>query len=521
MIGPQITGNNWGASANAVSNLDLTNGGTEDVVRDIFTDHASDKIVFIPGQGYAYFEDSIWKKDKNEIRAKQLADDIPRLLRQKAREYFWDPQIEKKFSDAASQYSTAKSRASIVRAAKHHPKLQFNAKFEGEHSELLSLGNGVFDLDKGALRSLNSGEHLTLRSPVVYDSEAKCPLWERFVAKITGGDAEKAAYLQRLAGSTLINRNGNCLLLQGGDEDLQVFIKTISQVLGGYGAFTTSRNLFTRQSTPPEFSKNFRNRRLIFCESSPGRNRREQNILPMLDSAWEAILYTVPKCTMPSLWVVLKHGTRLDTSNERVWNDTQVFTFESSPAEASSLVGKGFREEYSGILNWILVGYRMFKHNGFAPPQSLTDEKNQIRRTVDPIWHYCNRICVQGAGLRVGSTALYSHFKKWCQAFGYLGGSHKSFSIKAQEFFGETGKNGIGNKYFDGVAIGDSSWEEFMPISVPNRTTIEVFQAGSQENILQTEEMHLDSGDELPEDWFDYPLEVSDYVRTDECLDED
>lgn len=520
MIGPQISGNNWGQSANAVLNLDLTNGGTEDIVRDIFAEHASNEIVFIPGQGYAYFDGLIWKKDQNEIRVKQLADDIPRLLKQKAKEYFWDPQIEKKFNDAALQYSTAKSRAAIIRAAKHHPKLQFNSKFEGEHPELLSFGNGVFDLDIGALRPLVAGEHLILNSPIPYDPEAKCPSWGNFVAKITGGDAEKAAFLQRSVGSVLRNGSGDRLLLQGEDQDIQVFIRTISQVLGGYGASTTGRNLFARQSNPPEFSGKFRNRRMIFCEAGPGGNRRDQNLLLMLDSFEEAVPYDDLKHTLPSVWIVLKSGTRLDTSNERVWNETQAFVFEGAH-DASNLVHQGFREEYSGILNWILVGYRAFKEKNFAPPHCLLHVKDEIRRAVDPIWYYCNRICVQGAGLEVGSTALYEHFRKWCHTFGYLTVSQKSFSIKAQEFFGETGKNGLGNKYFKGVAIRKSSWQEFEPISVPNRTIIENLKAVGQENISITEEMYMDSGDELPEDWFEDPVEDADHVRTDECLDED
>lgn len=452
MIGPQISGNNWGETAGAVSKFALWDGATEDVVREVLVEHVLGKIVVLPGRRFAYLEGSFWENDRDEIRVKQLAGDIPQLLRQKAAEYSWDPAIERKFNHAVLQYSSAKSRAEIIRAVKHHPKLQFDLRFEGEHPELLGLGNGVFDLNQGALRTFNPGEHLALGSRVAYDSRAKCPSWEQFIRKITGEDVEKAAFLQRAIGSSLAG-TGNCLLLKGESETIQVFIQGISQVLGRYGALVPSLKLCRTHSVSPELSKNLRNRRTIFCEASPGSNQRERNLLYKLRLAGDEKQFAMPKYTMPSVWVTLSNGTRLDTSNERIWNETQVFAFEGLPTETISLLVQNIQAEYSGILNWVLEGHRMFKAKGFAPPNSLAQVRDEIRSAIDPIWYFCNRICIRGPELRVGSTTLYEHFHKWCQANGSAAVAHRTFSLRAQEFFGETRKDGPGNKYFQGVGI--------------------------------------------------------------------
>jgi putative DNA primase/helicase len=65
--------------------------------------------------------------------------------------------------------------------------------------------------------------------------EGECPLWEGFLDRITGGDTDLAAYLQRVAGYCLTGSTSEQVFffLHGsGANGKSVFVQTLANVLG-------------------------------------------------------------------------------------------------------------------------------------------------------------------------------------------------------------------------------------------------------------------------------------------------
>jgi putative DNA primase/helicase len=64
----------------------------------------------------------------------------------------------------------------------------------------LNVNNGTIDLKAKKLTPHNPGDFITKIVPIDYDPAAQHPLWDRFLADVTGGDADVAKFLQNSAG---------------------------------------------------------------------------------------------------------------------------------------------------------------------------------------------------------------------------------------------------------------------------------------------------------------------------------
>ena len=86
-----------------------------------------------------------------------------------------------------------------------------------------------------------------------------CPLWLRFLARITNGDAELQAFLQRLAGYCLTGITREHALFFGygtGANGKGTFVNTLTGIMGGYAAVApmetspSARPIGTRPTLP-------------------------------------------------------------------------------------------------------------------------------------------------------------------------------------------------------------------------------------------------------------------------------
>src|SRR5207237_1422495 len=87
--------------------------------------------------------------------------------------------------------------------AKSIPPISDDGENWDSNPWLLSVDNGVVDLRTGKLREERPEDRITLRSPIKFDPEAKCPRFERFMLEIFNGDSEFVSFLQRAVGYSL------------------------------------------------------------------------------------------------------------------------------------------------------------------------------------------------------------------------------------------------------------------------------------------------------------------------------
>src|SRR6185312_13605294 len=110
---------------------------------------------------------------------------------------------------------------------------------------LLNTPTGTIDLRSGTSRTHRCADYLT---KVTADGpDGSCPLWMRFLDRVTHGDCEMQGFLQRMIGYCLTGstREHALFFLYGtGANGKSVFLSAISALLGDY-ARTAPASSFT------------------------------------------------------------------------------------------------------------------------------------------------------------------------------------------------------------------------------------------------------------------------------------
>lgn len=94
-------------------------------------------------------------------------------------------------------------RSAIETLARAEPGVTIGVDELDADPWLLNCNNGTLDLRTGELHSHRRDDLITKTTGVAYDPAARSELWEQVLQNMTGGDAELASYLQRIAGYAL------------------------------------------------------------------------------------------------------------------------------------------------------------------------------------------------------------------------------------------------------------------------------------------------------------------------------
>ncbi len=101
---------------------------------------------------------------------------------------------------------------------------------------LLGVENGTLDLRTGILMPARREDYITKVGPVVYDADAECPVFLRFLSEIMGGDQALVDYLQRVLGYMLTGETSEqrlFFLYGNGANGKSTLLNVCKGLLGG------------------------------------------------------------------------------------------------------------------------------------------------------------------------------------------------------------------------------------------------------------------------------------------------
>lgn len=89
---------------------------------------------------------------------------------------------------------------------------------------------------------------------------------------------------------------------------------------------------------------------------------------------------------------------------------------------------KGFfaePENMSGILNWMLEGYKMFRSQGLEMPDSVVQATMDYQMFSDKMGQFFSECLQPKADSELRRAAVYTRYKEWCAENGYRADSAK------------------------------------------------------------------------------------------------
>ena len=156
------------------------------------------------------------------------------------------------------QLLSAKTIAAVERLARSDPRLAATVDQWDRDPWLLNTPAGTIELQTGRMREHRREDYITKITAVRPGGD--CPLWRAFLSRVTDGDSELAAFIQRMLGYSLTGSTQDHALFfchGGGANGKTVLLSTVAGILGDYHTtapietFTASVTDRIRPNWPP------------------------------------------------------------------------------------------------------------------------------------------------------------------------------------------------------------------------------------------------------------------------------
>lgn len=324
--------------------------------------------------------------------------------------------------------------------------------------------NGIFDFDSNSLIPHNHEYRFTTQLQAIYDPEAKCHKWEAFLDEMLGDDTAKIKILQEYTGYSLdysVNVEMVLFLLGRGANGKSVFCDSIKQVIG-YGNYDTiSLDDLKNKNYIAELLGKLIN---ISTESQAKAEVYESNLKRLasgeeikVDRKFKHPFNFKSNCKhIYSLNNLPRVGDKTDAFFRRVIP----VPFNRQVKKEKRILGLGAligKEESSGILNWMIDGYKRLKSQSwqFTQSEQVDSLLDEYRKDNNNVLNFVDEACEISKDQYMTNANSYKRYQEWCKESGVQPVKKKNFLHEIVENFkdhhiirekihGERGLKGIG-----------------------------------------------------------------------------
>lgn len=337
----------------------------------------------------------------------------------------------------AMKIAAAQTVAAIERLARADRRHAATVEQWDADPWLLNTPNGTVDLRTSELLGHQREQYLTKITAAGPGGD--CPLWLQFLSRITDGNSELQAFLQRVIGYCLtgsVREHALFFLYGTGSNGKSVFLSTIAGLLNDY-AKTAPASAFTATSTEqhPTDVAGLRGARFVTAiETEDGRWWAEAKIKSLTGGdpvtarfMRQNFFEYVPQF---KLIVAGNHKPGLRSVDEAIRRRLHLipFTVTIGEKERDPQLAEKLKAEYSGILQWAIEGCLAWQRDGLNPPAVVQDATAQYLAAEDAIGRWIGDRCVLDPNCWCSSTALYRDYEGWCAQAGERCGSQKRFT---------------------------------------------------------------------------------------------
>jgi len=330
---------------------------------------------------------------------------------------------------------TAKTVSAVVQLARADRRLAATVEqWDGNYLQLVTVGDGniipaaTYDLATGLVREPDPLDYMTKATACsAAPPGTPHPKWTAFLDRITAGDTELQAFLQRYIGyccTGLTAEHAFVFAYGTGANGKSTFINTIARIFGDY-ATVADMGTFIASSTerhPTDLAK-LRGARLVVAqETQKGRRWDETKIKALTggDRITARFMRQDFFDFVPTfkLFIAGNHKPRLGTVDEAMRRRLLLVPFtvripagERDPGLAEKLWG-----ERAAILRWCIDGCLQWQRDGLAPPACVRDATDEYFRSQDTIGEWledCTADADDRAFTRVAN--LFASWKTWCE----------------------------------------------------------------------------------------------------------
>lgn len=269
----------------------------------------------------------------------------------------------------------------------------------------------------------------------ITSSSEPCERWYKFIDEIMSHDKEKAAFLQRALGYSILGINKEeCMFIAFGSQTRNgkgTLFSSIQSVLGTEYMGGSDPMLICEGkngksidfNSPQPALRKLVNTRIVNISEIKREQQIDASTLKAMTGRdtlttrglFEGSFDFVPQY---SIWVNTNYLPAIsdDTvfKSDRVW----VITFDESFTEDKR--DRDLKEIFTApenqptILKWLIDGCTEYFKHGLNPPECVRKATADYRLKYDRIGNFIKDCCVEEKGLRIIRGDLYNAYRSWC-----------------------------------------------------------------------------------------------------------
>jgi putative DNA primase/helicase len=333
---------------------------------------------------------------------------------------------------------------SMISLARSEPGIPVKPEDLDHDPWLLNVKNGTLHLRTGELKPHRRQDLITKLAPVQYDPHAPRRTWDTFLNRVTSGDKDLTAYLQRAAGYALTGDTSEQVLFflhGGGANGKSTFLSAIGHVLGDYARQMPAETLLLkRNNSIPTDVAALRGARFVAAQEVEDGRRLAESLVKQLtggDKVAARFLFAewfefVPAC---KIFLAANHRPRIAGTDWAIWRRVKLvpFTVAIPEEERDPHMLDRLKEEASGILAWAVEGCLMWQAVGLGKSEAVASATEQYRQEQDVLGGFIEDRCLADPIGRTSARELYAAYGQWCEASGDKPLSQRVFGMKLRE----------------------------------------------------------------------------------------
>lgn len=420
----------------------------------LFADVYKDKHRYNPSRkDFMLYDGRRWIDDTEGLAAKSSAKELSDALIK----YAVGVDTEGKYLKAVALLCNIRNRNNMLQDSKD--VYYFSNEQLDTNDYLLNVQNGTLDLSGKEPIFIEHSPDMLLSKicNVEYNPAADCKVWDKFLMEIMQGDADKIRYLQKIAGLSLTGNTEQetCFILYGSTtrNGKSSFCETLIYMLGDYALTMKPESLAVKQNIDSRQASGDIARlagcRLCNASEPPKRMLFDTALLKSLlgrDSITARHLHQREFSFIPKFKLLMNTNYLPTITDDTVFSSGRinVVTFDRhfEPHEQDKGLKNKLRDknQLSGILNWCIRGFQLYRKEGLEPPEAVQRATNVYRSDSDKIGNFINE-CLSKSDQNSKAKEIYELYSEWCEdnGFGCENKSNFFSELKTKNIFASSG----------------------------------------------------------------------------------
>jgi len=338
--------------------------------------------------------------------------------------------LSEMLKDGLTNYRKVSSVNDKIACFKSLDGKTFRHEDENPDDSILNFKNGLLDIRDYQLREHTPAYLSTSQIPIMFNHEAKCTRWRRFVAEVTNDDPDQQKLLQEIAGYSLTTdtRYAKAFIFFGsGANGKSMFARMLGKIVGRDNVSSLNLTTITKQFGLTGLI----GKKVNFIDEISG-HYFESNIIKGIISgeqvAAEIKFRPEPIEFIPTVKLIFSVNElpKINDTTPGLYRRFIIVPFDRSFEKNPDLtLEETLTAELPGILNWAIEGLKILREEGkFNETERNFEAMRMFKVDNSPLVEFINLFYQpvpesEHMKYEISVGVLYKEYRNYCFDHGY------------------------------------------------------------------------------------------------------